>query len=213
LVRRKDLAGRIQSRLVSSKSVGSYRGTSSHSQTGVPHQKELFNQHRGRRIQQAANHKRSRLRVRLASPPEIVSDRRSNHCGKELASFSLSVQFSANYPSFSLESNVYVAAIVSIVETCQRLEIPVRDYLGSTLPGWLPSESIGSHKSLADPKFTKGFFDTTGYIAAGFLRHELSTPRTRTSTRVRTNKVWRNIRSKSLDEPPARHDGANHQRE
>src|SRR6516225_6979744 len=28
-----------------------------------------------------------------------------------------------------------VAAIVSIVETCRRLSIPVRDYLGSVLPG------------------------------------------------------------------------------
>jgi hypothetical protein len=28
-----------------------------------------------------------------------------------------------------------VAAIVSIVETCRRLTIPVRDYLGSVLPG------------------------------------------------------------------------------
>jgi transposase len=28
-----------------------------------------------------------------------------------------------------------VAAIVSIAETCRRLKIPVRDYLGSVLPG------------------------------------------------------------------------------
>ena len=28
-----------------------------------------------------------------------------------------------------------VAAIVSIVETCRRLKLPVRDYLGSVLPG------------------------------------------------------------------------------
>ena len=28
-----------------------------------------------------------------------------------------------------------VAAIVSIVETCRRLKIPIRDYLGSVLPG------------------------------------------------------------------------------
>ena len=28
-----------------------------------------------------------------------------------------------------------VAAIVSIVETCRRLKIPLRDYLGSVLPG------------------------------------------------------------------------------
>ena len=28
-----------------------------------------------------------------------------------------------------------VAAIVSIVETCRRLNVPIRDYLGSVLPG------------------------------------------------------------------------------
>jgi hypothetical protein len=28
-----------------------------------------------------------------------------------------------------------VAAILSVVETCRRLKIPVRDYLGSVLPG------------------------------------------------------------------------------
>ena len=28
-----------------------------------------------------------------------------------------------------------VAAIVSVVETCRRLKIPIRDYLGSILPG------------------------------------------------------------------------------
>jgi transposase len=28
-----------------------------------------------------------------------------------------------------------VAAIVSVIETCRRLNIPVRDYLCSTLPG------------------------------------------------------------------------------
>ncbi len=28
-----------------------------------------------------------------------------------------------------------VAAILSIVETCRRLKVPVRDYLGSVLPG------------------------------------------------------------------------------
>jgi hypothetical protein len=35
-----------------------------------------------------------------------------------------------------------VAAIISVVETCRRLKIPVRDYLGSMLPG------------LGDPKLT-----------------------------------------------------------
>ena len=33
------------------------------------------------------------------------------------------------------EAGPRVAAIVSIVETCRRLKIPVRDYLGSVLPG------------------------------------------------------------------------------
>jgi hypothetical protein len=28
-----------------------------------------------------------------------------------------------------------VAAIISVIETCRRLKIPVRDYLGSVLPG------------------------------------------------------------------------------
>jgi transposase len=35
----------------------------------------------------------------------------------------------------SEEAGPRVAAILSIVETCRRLKIPVRDYLGSVLPG------------------------------------------------------------------------------
>jgi hypothetical protein len=35
----------------------------------------------------------------------------------------------------SKEAGPRVAAIVSIVETCRRLNIPIRDYLGSVLPG------------------------------------------------------------------------------
>ena len=35
----------------------------------------------------------------------------------------------------SEEAGPRVAAIVSIVETCRQLKIPVRDYLGSVLPG------------------------------------------------------------------------------
>jgi transposase len=35
----------------------------------------------------------------------------------------------------SEEAGPRVAAIISIVETCRRLKIPVRDYLGSVLPG------------------------------------------------------------------------------
>jgi transposase len=35
----------------------------------------------------------------------------------------------------SKEAGPRVAAIISIVETCRRLNLPVRDYLGSVLPG------------------------------------------------------------------------------
>jgi len=35
----------------------------------------------------------------------------------------------------SKEAGPRVAAILSIVETCRRLSLPVRDYLGSVLPG------------------------------------------------------------------------------
>jgi transposase len=35
----------------------------------------------------------------------------------------------------SKETGPRVAAIVSIVESCRRLNIPIRDYLGSVLPG------------------------------------------------------------------------------
>jgi hypothetical protein len=35
----------------------------------------------------------------------------------------------------SKEAGPRVAAIISVVETCRRLKIPVRDYLGSALPG------------------------------------------------------------------------------
>jgi hypothetical protein len=35
----------------------------------------------------------------------------------------------------SKEAGPRVAAIISVVETCRRLKIPVRDYLGSMLPG------------------------------------------------------------------------------
>jgi transposase len=34
----------------------------------------------------------------------------------------------------SEEAGPRVAAIISVVETCRRLSIPVRDYLGSVLP-------------------------------------------------------------------------------
>jgi hypothetical protein len=35
----------------------------------------------------------------------------------------------------SKEAGPRVAAIVSVVATCRRLKIPIRDYLCSTLPG------------------------------------------------------------------------------
>jgi transposase len=35
----------------------------------------------------------------------------------------------------SKEAGPCVAAIISVVETCRRLKIPVRNYLGSVLPG------------------------------------------------------------------------------
>jgi transposase len=35
----------------------------------------------------------------------------------------------------SQEAGPRVAAIISIVETCRRLGLPLRDYLGSVLPG------------------------------------------------------------------------------
>jgi transposase len=35
----------------------------------------------------------------------------------------------------SQEAGPCVAAILSVVETCRRLNIPVRDYLASVLPG------------------------------------------------------------------------------
>jgi transposase len=36
----------------------------------------------------------------------------------------------------SKEAGPRVAAIISIVETCRRLSLPLRDYLGSVLPGF-----------------------------------------------------------------------------
>ena len=35
----------------------------------------------------------------------------------------------------SQQAGPYIAAILSIVETCRRLQIPIRHYLGSILPG------------------------------------------------------------------------------
>ena len=44
----------------------------------------------------------------------------------------------------SKEAGPRVAAIISVVETCRRLKIPVRDYLGSVLPGLGIFQSVES---------------------------------------------------------------------
>jgi hypothetical protein len=51
-----------------------------------------------------------------------------------------------------------VAAIVSIVETCRRLKIPLRDYLGSVLPGlsvfpgmWIGPPRVPCRLAESDP--------------------------------------------------------------
>jgi len=41
----------------------------------------------------------------------------------------------------SEQAGPHVAAIISVVETCRRLKIPIRDYLRSILPG-LPNFPI-----------------------------------------------------------------------
>jgi hypothetical protein len=51
-----------------------------------------------------------------------------------------------------------VAAILSVVETCRRLKIPVRDYLGSVLPGLgdfpaVPNRRADAH-GMGEPKLT-----------------------------------------------------------
>src|ERR1700730_3772891 len=54
----------------------------------------------------------------------------------------------------SKEAGPRVAAIISIVETCRRLSLPLRDYLGSVLPGLanFPSvESLNSRPALGRP--------------------------------------------------------------
>jgi transposase len=46
-----------------------------------------------------------------------------------------STNVSTNLHIGSEEAGLRVAATLSIVETCRRLKTPVRDYLGSVLPG------------------------------------------------------------------------------
>jgi hypothetical protein len=57
----------------------------------------------------------------------------------------------------SKEAGPRVAAIISVVATCRRLKIPVRDYLGSVPPGlggFPITESPNSHPLLGRPKLT-----------------------------------------------------------
>jgi hypothetical protein len=41
-----------------------------------------------------------------------------------------------------------VAAVISIVETCRRLQIPVREYLSAVLMGWLASAHVQVTKGI-----------------------------------------------------------------
>jgi Transposase IS66 family len=58
----------------------------------------------------------------------------------------------------SQEAGPRVAAIISIVETCRRLSLPLRDYLGSVLPGladfpiFLAIECPNSRPTLGPPE-------------------------------------------------------------
>jgi transposase len=45
------------------------------------------------------------------------------------------MRLSQEEPTLLLEAGPRVAAIVSIIESCRRLSIPIRQYLGSVLPG------------------------------------------------------------------------------
>jgi hypothetical protein len=59
----------------------------------------------------------------------------------------------------SQEAGPRVAAIISIVETCRRLGLPLRDYLGSVLPGladfpiFQAIASPNSRPTLGPPEF------------------------------------------------------------
>jgi hypothetical protein len=46
----------------------------------------------------------------------------------------------------SQEAGPRVAAIISIVETCRRLGLPLRDYLGSVLPGLADPQKLEDHR-------------------------------------------------------------------
>jgi len=57
----------------------------------------------------------------------------------------------------SKEAGPRVAAIISVVETCRRLKIPVRDYLSSCCPGLghFPVGRIAENaRDMGDPKLT-----------------------------------------------------------
>jgi transposase len=47
----------------------------------------------------------------------------------------------------SEEAGPRVAAIVSVVETCRRLKVPIREYLARSCLAWLTFRSIGSQSS------------------------------------------------------------------
>ena len=46
----------------------------------------------------------------------------------------------------SQEAGPRVAAIISIVETCRRLGLPLRDYLGSVLAGLADRQKLEDHR-------------------------------------------------------------------
>ncbi len=47
----------------------------------------------------------------------------------------------------SVKSGPKVAAILSVVESCRRLDTPVKDYLLAILPGLQPQEAIGDQST------------------------------------------------------------------
>ena len=50
----------------------------------------------------------------------------------------------------SVEAGPKVAAILSVVETCKRLGIPVREYLADVLPGMGGQEGVRGRRTDAD---------------------------------------------------------------
>ena len=66
-----------------------------------------------------------------------------------------------------------VAAIISIVESCSRLYIPIRDYLGSVLPDWLTAQLAKSHSSRLPPGLTERIGDAT-HVGGGVVSKTLT---------------------------------------